>query len=289
MFLKLIVSALFMVYILVFTVAKAIPESAETFVKIRCSIDGSDTFYTWQGSIYSYMKQTDQVHLLDFIGYNVARCEKIDGVWQLITRELSYYLNPKTKERLSFWDNPFTNETVNVMHVANDPVNNEVYPTLLTQLTADTAVINQDVPLFYPQPMHGNLSYWPYGGLYEYYEGGEFFKFYFSLADLKTAKYAVEDVAISWTRVSQWLPWMKMGKIEGGVFYSCVGGRAKDLSGMPEWLQEDVYERLPLYTHAPRSFNPEEPNESSITVFMENFDEYLAGAEFPLPAPDEPL
>jgi hypothetical protein len=46
----------------------------------------------------------------------------IDGQWWLITRELSYYLDPKTSEKLTHWTNPFTNEIVNVVHVANDPV-----------------------------------------------------------------------------------------------------------------------------------------------------------------------
>jgi hypothetical protein len=261
--------------------------TVEDFVKIRCSMDGNDTFYTWQGSIYSYVPQQREIHLLDFIGYNVGRCEKIDGDWVLITRELSYYLDPKTKERISFWENPFTHETVNVAHVANDPVNNGMGASDYTIVTPTMGAIDSDVPLFYPNPLHGNSSYDEYGGSYPYYEAGEFFKFYFSVDSLKSSTNAVEDVAISWTRVSQWLPWMKMGDIEGAVFYSCSGGRANDLSKMPQWLQDDVKTRLPLYLHSPATYDPEEPNDTSQTVFMEHFDEYLSGVEFPLPAPDE--
>ena len=58
------------------------------------------------------------------MGYNVGRCEKIDGDWYLITREISYYTDPLTNKRIDSWNNPMTGETVTVAHVANDPVNN---------------------------------------------------------------------------------------------------------------------------------------------------------------------
>lgn len=173
------------------------------------------------------------------------------------------------------------------MHVANDPVNNAMGPTASSVLTDTTAVINSDINLFYDNPLHSNESYADYGGYLPKYQGGEYFKFYYDMEDLKTAENAVEDVAISWTRAGQWLPWMHMGQTLGGIYYSCSGGRAKDLSHMPQWLQEDVKTRLPLYLHAPYSYDPEEPNDTSSTVFMESFDEYLAGEQFPLPAPDE--
>ena len=263
--------------------------SVEDFIKIRCSLDGSDAFYTWSGAIFAYMPNQAPKHILDFIGYNVARCENINGSWRLITRELSYYLDPKTKERLFNWTNPVTGDVVNVVHVSNDPVNGGMGSVGYTMLNSDKAVIASDIPLFYPNPLHANSTYERYGGLYPNYEAGEFFKFYFSMNDLKSSASAVTDVSISWTRLSQWMPWMTMGSTPGELFCSCIGARAADLSHLPQWLQDDVTTRLPLYLHAPRVYNPETPNETSQTVFMRGFGSFLAGEVFPLPAPDESL
>ena len=73
----------------------------------------------------------------------------------------------------------------------------------------------------------------------------------------------------------------------GEIFYTTTGARTKDLSMMPQWLIDDVTTRLPLYLHAPSSYDPGVPNETSQTYFMKNFDAYLAGEKFPLPAPAE--
>jgi len=151
----------------------------------------------------------------------------------MLSRELSYYLDPVTQERLNYWENPFTGETVNVAHVANDPVNTGLGNVPIQSLSATDAVIVSDVPLLYPNPMHSNPAYVEFGGYLPYYEGGEFFKFYFKKADLENADNAVVDVPISWNRVGTWLPWMKMGSNEGGVLYSCTGARAADLSTLP--------------------------------------------------------
>ena len=263
--------------------------SVEEFVKIRCSLDGKDTFYTWSGSIYLYLPQQKPLHALEFIGYNVARCEKINDDWALITREISYYLDPKTKQRVDKWVNPYTKETVDVVHVANNPVNNPMGPVVYSVLNAaQDSVMAADIPLYYPNPLYGNASYASYGGTDEFYEAGEFFKFYFRQDELKSQPTTVNNVAISWSRIQEgFLPWMKMGNTAGTMFYSCSGAKAEDLSGMPKWLVADISKRLPLFLHAPKSYNPDEPNETSQTYFMENFNAYLQSEEFPIAAPDE--
>jgi hypothetical protein len=73
----------------------------------------------------------------------------------------------------------------------------------------------------------------------------------------------------------------------GEIFYSTSGARSSDLSALPQWLIDDVNSRLPLYLHAPSKFDPSIPNETSQSYFMKNFDAYLAGEQFPLPAPAE--
>lgn len=87
-----------------------------------------------------------------------------------------YYLDPDTNERLSTWRNPLNNASVTVVHVSNDPVNNPVFgplplvnaggSTQVSQLNTPgrvsmsraLQVLPLDVPLSYPNPLHGKAS-----------------------------------------------------------------------------------------------------------------------------------
>ena len=61
-------------------------------------------------------------------GMNIRACTSIkdpergDG-FRMVSRELLFYQDPKTGEIMNQWTNPWTGETVEVLHVANDPVN----------------------------------------------------------------------------------------------------------------------------------------------------------------------
>ena len=56
---------------------------------------------------------------------NVRQCVSVTNDqgevgYRLISREVMLYLDPDTGEVLRTWDNPYTGETVDVIHVAND-------------------------------------------------------------------------------------------------------------------------------------------------------------------------
>ena len=76
------------------------------------------------------------------------------------------YLDPETREVLETWTNPWTGETVEVVHVANDPVNMHrpfhAYDENGEGYSFDGLVRNGRVivssayPLFYPNPLGGD-------------------------------------------------------------------------------------------------------------------------------------
>ena len=92
--------------------------------KMMCStIDGEAVTYWWHGKAYS-RRQGERDKLLFLVeGMNVRQCTTVDDGYKLVSREILLYKDPKTGEVLSTWDNPWTGETVDVLHVANDPVN----------------------------------------------------------------------------------------------------------------------------------------------------------------------
>lgn len=54
---------------------------------------------------------------------NVSKAKVEEGKLKVTGRELTYYLDPTTGEKLDRWDNPWTEEKdLPVVHIANDPV-----------------------------------------------------------------------------------------------------------------------------------------------------------------------
>ena len=97
--------------------------TVEELVRIRCATDGSDQWTTWTGRIFSFVPGERQKLLFNVVGANVARCKKnAKDQWYFTSRELMYYLDPKTNKPLKVWENPWTKRSVPVMHVANDLV-----------------------------------------------------------------------------------------------------------------------------------------------------------------------
>lgn len=248
---------------------------------------------SWEGTVYAFWDQAKQDQLFTLTGMNIARCfQDADGMWYFASRELMYYVDPATGLPQSKWTNPFTNETVPVMHVANNPVQGPFgysddewdSGTTVTGLVSFVSDIN----LFYPNPLFGNESYVPYAP-YEQYEGGEYFKYFTPEAALKdpTTASATGETFFTWERTSQWLPWMAMGDRPGYLLYSCTGGAVADgVAGLPAYMREDIEARLPLYAHAPECLL-DMADETSWTYFDHHFDAYLTGDQFPVPAPDQ--
>lgn len=270
----------------------------ESYVKMRCSVDPNDldTYMQFRGFVYSTMDGSAPMTLFQTLGVNVANCLKQnDGSYYLTTREIMLYLDPKTGKKLSKWDNPFTKKTVNVVHVFNDPVqmslSNEVPYPFTVDKKQNVAQQTEDVPLFYPNPLYGNSSFASYAPTPDY-QGGEYFSFQVSLDDLNDQNLSkIENVHYTWTRTSQFLPFMGMGDNidqyeRSYLLFSSHGTRLSSFNDLDPILKNEIENRVPLMKHAP-TCQLDIPNETSWTYFQKNFENYLAGAEFPIPKTKE--
>jgi hypothetical protein len=255
-------------------------------MRIRCATDGSEAFYEWQGKVFSFVTGEKQRLLFRVIGMNVARCKPMrDGSWLVITREIQLYLDPSTGALLQQWENPWTHETLPVVHVANNPVQNR-YPNVPYRAgTIGTlAVFNEDWPLTYPNPLAGNEQFAHYGNA-PLYQASEMFKYYAPISAITdTSSPAVTNAHISWTRTGPWLPWMKMKTTPGYLVYSAWGGRVQGYKQLSPLLRREIDTRLPLYQHAPTCWLATK-NETSWSYFIKHFDAYLKRVQFPIPAP----
>lgn len=261
---------------------------AQHWVKTRSSLDPSESsFLAWSGNIYAFTPNEKRKLLFEIVGMSVSRCIPVEeGSWDFTSRELTYYLNPETSEILHKWDNPWTGETVTVMHVANNPVQGHFKGKFSAPVQGENTTFVFDIFPTYPNPLAENPKFAPYCP-YSTYQAAELFKITVPTADLLNPELsAVTQLRVSWDRIGQWLPWMKMGATPGQLIYSAYGSKVNGVNELPQLLQDEINNRVPLYQDAPKSFLDGE-DMTSWLYFQEHFDAYLAGERFPLPQTEQ--
>ncbi len=261
---------------------------AQHWVKTRSSLDPKESNYLiWAGGIYAFIPGEKRKLLFKMMGMSVSRCIPVkEGEWEFTSRELTYYLDPSTDEMLHKWENPWTGETVTVMHVANNPVQGLFAGKFPAQVDGEETTFAFDIFPNYPNPLADDPKFAAYSPS-PIYQAAELFKLTVPTADLLNPELlTVSQLRLSWDRFGQWLPWMKMGDRPGYMIYSGYGSKVKGFSELPELLQEQLNNRVPLYKDAPHAALDVEDMTSWLS-FKHNFDDYLAGKTFPLPAKSE--
>ena len=250
--------------------------------------------YWWQGSVYSRIPGEKDRHIFDVQGMNMRQCARFEDEtrglgFRSVSREVMLYLDPETGAVLREWDNPWTGETVEVMHVNNDPVNAraprwsrdengepaaEFDPLVIdgTALQGGGAAL-----LFYNNPLAGDYQDWEGGK----YHASEFLTAAYAIDDaLDAEKTAIGDMVISWGRVSGWLPWMKMRGRDGLMVHWTHGMRLKHWDELPDVLRNELEANYPIYRNPP-PVDDDRPNDTTWSVFKRWIDEKRANGEVP--------
>ncbi len=240
------------------------------FVKTRAALDGSDVVTRFSGEVLAMMPGGRWHFLFGLDGYNVARAVEADDGYDLLTREAVFYLEPRTREVLRTWDNPFTGETVDVIHIWNDPVNQRWRPTgprgpwrVPTREMGDDVLFTLEVPLAYPSPLP--RAQFPDNSQDDLYSAVEMFGFSTTRTELLDDTPSAR-AQVSWSRIAPWLPFMRMADRPGALVYHAVG--AKLVGGydeLPDWMRAEVEAHDATFARAPETFT--EPNETSWTYF----------------------
>jgi hypothetical protein len=260
-------------------------------VKMSCSlVEGTPTLYWWSGRMWARVPGEPNRLLFNVHGMNMRQCRvKQDPVrgfcYRSVSREVMLYLDPVTNEVVRRWKNPWSSEEVDVVHVANDPVNARDWYCSRDKDgkpvdRSDNLSFKDDLllegggaaRLFYKSPLAGEYQDYV-GGTYHAMEFGT------SAASAREALDAgdseLQDTLISWVRISRWLPWMKMGDRDGLVVFHTAGMRLDSWEQLPEVVRREVDTRYPTYKALPPLDDPR-PNETSWTVFKKFIDERRA-------------
>jgi hypothetical protein len=265
-------------------------------VKFACStVDGKPTLYWWKGRVYSHVSGEPDRHLFDVQGMNIRQCtSKTDPVrgfgYRSVSREVMLYLDPKTGEVMRTWSNPWTGKEVTVIQVANDPVNARSWFWAYDEQGKPRAGIGDDyvvadgmllegggaARLFYKNPLAGDYQEYV-GGWYHAMEFGSQAAFAAEALDPKDTE--TDRVALTWGRISKWLPWMEMGDREGLLIFHTAGTRLRSFDELPKVVKDELAKNYPSY-FAPPPLDDARPNETSWTVFKRYIDQKRA-AEAP--------
>ncbi len=268
------------------------PNTPEDAIQIRRKVtcgsleDAQRRYAIWEGQGYSRVQGERDRLLFKVVGINTRQCTtktdpKRGEGFRSVSREVMLYLDPETGDILRTWDNPFTGETVDVIHVANDPVNmrEPMYPytkdgkgiSINGKVVGDLFLTTSEVPLFYSNPLGGEFQQYVGGA----YQAIEMFNDYLDAdALLDRNQRQSPRLYLSWARVSQWLPWMEMGSRPGQMIFHTRGYSVDDESEMPEVLLNELKANYPEYL-TPPPVDDSRPNETSWTFFKKVLSERM--------------
>lgn len=252
-------------------------QNLQAFVKTRAALDGSEVVFWWSGTIHSFIPGERGIHLFNFEGFNVARIEQVEQGYILLSREAAFYKDRESDAILESWDNPLSGKTNRVIHVWNDPVNQNLFLksrygpfTVPTTLMGEDLYWHMEIFLNYPSPLPRS-RYPQYSGSDEY-QAAELFQYYTRFIDIIDQNKTSVPCQISWNRISPWLPWMEMADRPGYLVYHCHGKKLENgFDDLPRKIKDYVLQHQPQFRHAPEQYS--DTNETSWTYFKKLLQE----------------
>ena len=243
-----------------------------------------------QGSVYSHRAGEPDRHLFDVLGLTTRACEvmrdpKRGPGYRAVGREIMFFIDLASRDILESWLNPWTAERVEVLHMLNDPTSmaqpryafsaeREPEARWTGTIVEGLAVSRRTQPFFRDNPL---------GGPYQDFIGGKYHVLESSTDVVPVASWLDTSVpsasrgVSSWTRISPWLPWMKMGDREGLIVITSYWTSVGSLDALPEPLRGRVRADFPQFAEAP-PFDDRRPFVYSWISYRQQIDARRAAA-----------
>ena len=256
----------------------------DALARIMGDLEFGKQKFGWYRGVVKGIRAGEKVKdLVGFEGFSFTRLQDNgNGTYNKLLREVGFYTDLKTGEVLNEWHNPYTDETVPVVHIANDPFNFVIsafwpkppsYGGLNTEKIPDIPMIldwtetpngkvllQNGIDLFYPSALQPDK--WPRESSGKFSRVSEMFSYVFDRESLANPDHTGLEFSGSWHRVTPWLPWMLMGQSEGHVLYNCIQGCYKDMDMMSPKIRAYAEKHHAKFFEAPKKW--EEPSWSSL-------------------------
>jgi len=260
-------------------------QNLDAFIRITGSADPNEEVLMHnQARVFSVIGDDEILRpLFDMEGFKIRRSVRLeDGSYHILQREVFVYKSLNNGEIIDRWFNPFTRETVDVVHLFNDPVNHHittVFPRYYNPGTEERevepepflmpwSILADEATFFFDTNTRWknvlDPATWPRESTGEYVRVTESEWYTASLADIENP--ALDNVPYvgGWSRLGPWLPWMFMGGKPGHLRYRGKKTKLASIDDLNEPLRGYV-RRVHGDLHAPREFS--EPNESSFESY----------------------
>jgi len=257
-------------------------EYLDDYMRVRGDASGAEVTYHWTGTVYSFIPGQRKRELFKFEGFSIAKTMVTEDGFELLTREAAFFQDAQSGQILETWRNPITEETVPVVQIWNDPVNQDmnieadylpyIRRILPSEDLGDKRAYYMDIFPFYDSPLtrrdHPDYSQ------SDTYQAAEFFQFFVDTADLANDSLSTVPATISWTRISPWMPFMKMGDRAGNLVFVCRGRKLPGgYADLPQSIRDYVAQHNPIFNTAPQEYT--EPNMTSWSYFKQLLDNGL--------------
>jgi len=268
-------------------------DNSYAFPKLFSRLDGQTNFGVYQGVCFGQVPDRALLPLFGLLGFGVSRTERRpDGTIEVRLKELALYTDLATGRVLDSWRNPYNDaEAVEVYHVRNDPQNSlwgatmpktqlgdhheahtPTEPLILPwQVDGDDVTLTLDLILNYPNLL--TPAAWPRESVSETTWASEHWTFLAKRADLEDRDLPGAPYRMQMERLSQWLPWMLMGRSKtrqkphpGFMFARATAKKcAQGIDDLPRTLRGHAEKFFPDFLEPPTVWS--EPNVSSLETF----------------------
>lgn len=261
--------------------------NARLMARIAGNTDPAATKHGWyRGRIMGVAPGGAVRDLLGVMGMSSQRLEPLEDRpgWSLLQKEVGFFFDLATGEIVDKWANPYTGETVEVMHIANPSVSRDIEPVvrdsgfyddpekakavetpylLPWQRAGDRLFVEQHMHFWAKNPL--DPAIWQRESSGEMLQVSDMISYNVRYSDAANPELTSLENWGSWVHVRPWQPWMLMGTAPGHCLYNCFTGSADVLDDIPEDIVAATRARFPEFLQAPTKRGKSEP---SLVRFM---------------------
>jgi len=231
-------------------------------LKLRADLAGKDCLFAFPGVAWAMVPQEKNHLCFKTFGIGASRIEEVPEGWRIYSREVLYYLDPATGAILDTWKNPFLGgREVEVMHIANDPVNGVfarqgspiLSPPYPYVSAGDDVVFQWNFFIFKPAEL--TRSEYPLYSSGDKDQHAELWGIKGRKSEILDPNVTSASCVMSWSRVAGWLPFMEMGASPGTmVFHSHSMKLMNGVDDIPRYILDHTAKNFPKYLAAPKEW-----------------------------------
>ncbi|NIJ08502.1 hypothetical protein FHS31_002119 [Sphingomonas vulcanisoli] len=245
----------------------------DTYARMDGDLDPTKEKLGWlKGTAYGVRDNEKVRPLFGVEGFSFVRIKRLpNGDWRRMLREIVFYRDLDSGKILETWHNPYTNEDVRVVPIANDPFNFTIsdsiepppsYGGLQTEKPAPkpflldwsdgpdgTLICRTGIDMIYPSALQPNK--WPRESAGPMNRVSEHFIYTIKRKDAENPRLTNLPLVGAWSRITPWLPWMLMGQAPGNISYFTNFATLKSIADLPADLVAAARAVSPKYLSAP--------------------------------------